>query len=139
MTAALSLYGRLGQDPKSIATKSGKPMATASGAVEIPTRGDDAHSEWFGLVAFGEVAERLLKHQQGEMVSTSGRLQMNTWQDRESNNCQQWQILVDTLISARTVRPGTRQASNGQQQGKPDQRHQAPQRPADDFNDSIPF
>lgn len=123
MTAVVSLYGRLGQDPRSITTTSGKPMAVGSVAVEVATRGGTT-TEWFDLVAFGDHADRLLRHQAGDMVAAVGRLQRHTWADREGNPRQQWQVVVDSLVSARTVRPG----------GK---RKPPPAKP--DFDDELTF
>ncbi|OWK19386.1 hypothetical protein AJ88_45705 [Mesorhizobium amorphae CCBAU 01583] len=46
-----SAYGRLGQDPRSITTKSGKEMAVVTIAVAIDE--PDAPPLWVGVVAFG--------------------------------------------------------------------------------------
>jgi single-strand DNA-binding protein len=143
MTAVVSLYGRLGQDPRAITTASGKPMTVASVAVDIPLRGEDRHSEWFGLVAFGEVAERLLRQEKSDMVAVTGRLQLHLWEDRDGNERQQWQVVVDTLVSARTVRPGgKRKAPQQPAERSPADAEQAPGQTLDaeaDFDDDIPF
>lgn len=120
-----SAYGRLGQEPKRINTQSGKPMAVSSLAVSVGEAQDD-HPEWFGVVAFGRVADDLLRHQKGDLVSVSGRVQRSTWTRGDGQTVQQLQIVADSLISARTTRPAggkgkadqgggadTRQAQNG--------------------------
>ena len=109
--AALAVYGRLGSDPHEHATRTGKPMATASLAVSVPDRsqGADEGAEetlWLNVVAFGRVAESLAGHSKGDPVSVSGRLQFSRYQARDGADREQWQIVADALVSARTVRPG---------------------------------
>ena len=109
MTAAISLYGRLGQDPRTVATKTGTPMATASLAVSLS---DDDSATWFGVVAFSRQADELTRHSKGDLVSVSGRLQVNRWTTQTGEAREQLQVVADTVLSARTVRPrGGRKAS----------------------------
>ncbi len=127
MTA--SIYGRLGHDPKEITTKTGKPMAVVSVAVNV-SRQEEEETLWLDLVAFGAMAEKLLKHRKADMVSASGRIALNRWADNDGNEREQWQIVADNMVSARTVRPGRRKAATPP----------APERaPAADFNDPFPF
>ncbi len=104
MTAHLAIYGRLGRDPYSIETKNGKPMAVVNVAVEI---GRDGEGEplWIGILCFGRVAEDLLRHQKGDLLSAFGRLQRRTWKGTEGEDREQLQIVAETVISARTTRP----------------------------------
>ncbi len=114
----IAVHGRLGGDPKEIPTKTGTPMAVCSIAVSLDTRGEEQETEWFGLVAFGKVAESLLRHKRGDMLSASGRVQLNTW-------------TTDSVVSARTVRPGGGKRKQQSQQ----QDYQAPA----GFDDPIEF
>lgn len=98
-----SAYGRLGKDPKSINTHSGKPMAVATIAVAIDEH--DAPPLWLGIVAFGKVAEDLLRHQKGDMLSACGRMQKSSWADSSGEKREQLQIVADSLHSSRLVRP----------------------------------
>ncbi len=59
-----------------------------------------------GIVGFGRVAESLLKHKRGDMLSAAGRVQLNTWATDGGEQRRQFQIVADSVISARTVRPG---------------------------------
>ena len=111
MTAQLSAYGRLGQEPKSITTQSGKPMAVGSLAVTVPARGDEDATLWLGVVAFGSQAETLLSHAKGDMVSVTGRVQLNRWTDKDGNDREDLQVVADQITSTRTVRPGKRKRS----------------------------
>ena len=105
MTAHLAIYGRLGRDPHAIETRSGKPMAAATIAVEI---GQDGEGEplWLGLLAFGRIAEDLLRHHKGDLLSAFGRVQRHTWTAHNGEEREQLQIIAESIISARTVRPG---------------------------------
>jgi len=125
-----AIYGRLGGDPRTIDTSSGKAMTVASIAVEIAERGvEQPEPEWIGLVAFGKHAETLAKHARGECVSVSGRVQRNRYTDRAGNERVQLQVVADSIVSARTVRPGggkKKAATNGESATK-------------DFDDAIPW
>ena len=124
-----SIYGRLGREPKEITTKTGKPMAVVSVAVDV-SRQEEQQTLWLDLVAFGGMAEKLLRHQKADMVSASGRIALNRWTDNDGNERENWQIIADNLVSARTVRPGRRKAT------PPPAPDAAP--PAD-FDDPIAF
>lgn len=113
MTAQIAAYGRLGVDPVQRTSQAGKAWATASLAVALAEDGD-APTQWFGLVAFGRTAETLCRHAKGDLVSVSGRLQLNRYRDREGNDREQMQVIADVVISARTVRPaGARKRGGG--------------------------
>jgi single-strand DNA-binding protein len=136
----VSAYGRLGQDPRSIQTKSGKPMCVSSVAVEITAREGQA-TQWLGLVAFGGVADNLARHAKGDPIGVSGRVQQNSYTKSDGTTVTELQIIADTIVSARTVRPGgKRQPSDGPT--PTENREPAGAAPADNgapFNDDIPF
>ncbi|AVA22489.1 single-stranded DNA-binding protein [Rhizobium sp. NXC24] len=121
-------YGRLGQDPRSISTQSGKPMAAASMAVAVGEQ--DAPPLWISILAFGRVAEDLLRLQKGDMVSASGRVQRSTWTTNDGEKREQLQIVADSLVSSRTVRPN----GGGRKQSDRPRQEQLPE-----LNDQIPF
>lgn len=100
----VAAYGRMGQEPRSIPTRSGKTMVTTSIAVNIEDA--DAPPLWLGVVAFGAVAELLLKHDKGDLISVSGRCQRNSWTTNTGEKREQLQIVADSIVSSRTVRPG---------------------------------
>ena len=116
--ATLAVYGRLGSDPREHETRKGGAMATASLAVDVPDRSRDAEEGatetlWLRVTAFGRVAQDLAGHAKGDPVSVSGRLQFSRWTDRDGDEREQWAIVADALVSARTVRPGGRRQSKG--------------------------
>ncbi len=61
---------------------------------------------FFGLVAFGELAESLALHVKGDMMGAFGRVKINRYTNREGEAREELQIMADGLVSARTVRPG---------------------------------
>ena len=100
----MSAYGRLAADPRQINTKTGTSMAVVTMAVDVDDANNDA-PVWLGLVAFGRAADELLRHGKGDLISASGRVQRNSWRDNDGNTRERLEIVADTVISARTVRP----------------------------------
>lgn len=138
MTAHVALYGRLGEEPKEIATSSGAPMAAASLAVAIEEHGvEDPPPLWVGVLAFGRLAEELLRHHKGDLLSVAGRLRRKRWTDREGREREQLELLADALVSARTVRPagGRRYRPAGLERRAPAPRP----RVEPELDDAIPF
>ena len=160
--ATLAVYGRLGSDPREHVTSKGGAMATASLAVNVPDRSRDADEGaeatlWLRVTAFGRVADDLLLCAKGDPVSASGRLQFSRYQARDGETREQWAIVADALVSARTVRPrGGRRKGDGDGRDGNDVRRRgegagwpgvtepapasspASSAPAD-FDDDIPF
>ena len=156
MTAQISAYGRLVADPQTRTTSSDKLMAFARLVVNLPCQAaqDGTAPLWLGVVAFGRQAEALAKHQKGDMVSVSGNMQVNQWTDQTGATQSGFQVVADSVISARTSTPvgrTTRQQPAQQQQGQSTGQHQRPPqgwemypRPDDEdqsqpFDDRIPF
>ncbi len=86
---------------------------TASLAVALADD-DNAPPQWLQLVAFGRVAETLARHAKGDLVSVSGRLQLNRWQDRDGKDHERLQVIADTVLSAKTTRPAGGRRRNGE-------------------------
>lgn len=110
MTAQLSAYGRMGGNPTHRQSQSGTTWTTASIAIRASTD-DEAGPLWLQIVAFGKAGDSLATHHKGDMISVSGRLQVNRWRDAEGNDREQLQIVADTIMSARSVRPGANRSS----------------------------
>lgn len=78
ITAALT--GRIVRDCEVRFTATGKPMLTASLAVDDAKRAEDGPTEWVKVVAFGELADELApKLVKGTQAYCEGRLKLNTW------------------------------------------------------------
>ena len=114
MSGQVALYGRLGDAPIERTSQAGKLWATASLAVDLSDGRQDAPSQWFGVVAFGRQAESLIRHGKGDLIGVSGRLQLSVWTDEDGNQRTKLQVVADTIMSARTVRPGGRRRADEQ-------------------------
>ena len=108
----IAAYGRLGQNPKPITTKTGKAMTAASIAIELSDRDGEAQTEWLGVVAFGRVAETLLCHSKGDLVSVAGRVQLSLFDTKDGESRRELQVIADSVISAKSVRPGVHRTSS---------------------------
>lgn len=104
MSLQASAYGRLGGAPRAIETRSGNPMTVATLAMDAGE--EDGPQLWLGIVAFGKLADLLLRHAKGDLLSASGRVQVRRCTDADGTGREQLQLVADALVSARTVRPG---------------------------------
>ena len=141
MTAQIAAYGRLVADPQLKTTSKGTQMAMASMAVSLPcSQADDGTATmWLSVLAFGRQADALAKHQKGELVSVAGNMQVSQWTGQNGETRQGWQVIADSVISARTVRPG---GKKGQQSQATDALNRAKQQTGqhdDPYGDNIPF
>jgi single-strand DNA-binding protein len=116
----VSIYGRIGKTPKAMQTKTGKPMTTASVAVDVGKSPEEGQTLWITLMAFERHAEALEKHQPGDCIGAMGKLTRSHYTGNDGQERESWSLLVDALHSSRTVRPngGKRQEArnNGQRQ-----------------------
>ena len=101
-----SVYGRLGADPIERETRGGKPMATVSIAVNAARPDADPDTEWFSLIAFGQAAKDLLHHAKGDLCALMGALQRTRYTAHNGEEREGWSLTVESIVSARTVRPG---------------------------------
>lgn len=116
MTAQISAYGRLVADPQTKTTSKGTTMTLARMAVPLPcsTAEDGQATMWLSVLAFGRQADALAKHHKGELVSVVGNMQITQWTGEDGGTKQGWQVIADSVISARTVRPGGKAGQQGQ-------------------------
>ena len=129
-----SMYGRLGADPVERETKNGSEMATVSLAVNAG-RGDDEETVWFSVATFGKQAETLLRHTKGDLIAVMGDLHKTHFKGRDGTDRESWSLMAQSLVSARTVRPGG---------GRKKKDQATTQKPVSDtaqhdFSDDIPF
>jgi len=59
-----------------------------------------------GVVAFGRQAEFLMHHDKVDLMCVAGALQVNQWTGQDGIQQTGYQVVADSVISARTVRPG---------------------------------
>ncbi|EHS1869235.1 single-stranded DNA-binding protein [Salmonella enterica] len=139
MTAQIAAYGRLVADPQTKTTSKGTNMTMARMAVSLPCRTAENGEAvmWLGVTAFGKQADALAKHTKGDLVSVSGQLQINQWTGQDGGTHSGYAMVADSVISARTVRPGGNpQKSTGK---KPPAQATTPNHDEPPFPDDIPF
>ena len=119
----MSAHGRLARDPKPVNTHSGKPMTTATLAVSLDLRENSETKDgvmWVQVIAFGKLAETLERQKQGEMINVAGNCQLSKYTTNAGEVRENVTVIIDSLISARTTRPGggkrkSEQPDNGPQ------------------------
>ena len=133
----VSAYGRLGQDPRRIETKTGKAMCVTSLAVDLYDKDGESHTQWLNVVGFGKIADLIDRQEKGDFASISGRCQINRWTKGDGQEQEQLSIIVDSIISSRAVRPGGKSGQGkSPEQTDIDIGHATDGAP---FDDEIPF
>ena len=100
-----SIYGRLGADPVERETRNGTEMVTGSLAVNAGRPDVGEETQWFNLVAFGRAAKDMMRHAKGDLVACMGGLTKNRYTARDGQEREGWSLTVESIVSARTVRP----------------------------------
>ncbi|HEA0305390.1 TPA: single-stranded DNA-binding protein [Salmonella enterica] len=145
MTAQIAAYGRLVADPQTKTTSKGTNMAMARMAVSLPCSAaqDGQATLWLGVLAFGKQADALAKHTKGDVVSIGGTMQVNQWTGQDGSTQSGHTVIADSVISARTSRPGGGGRTKQQAGKAPPAQTGAPQaatpQEGDPFPDDIPF
>ena len=102
--------GRLGRDPETRYTQSGKAVASFSLACS-EKRGGEESNEWVNVVAWEKLAEIAGQYlTKGSLVFISGRMQTRKWQDKEGGT------RYTTEIVAREMKMLDSRRDSGQQQ-----------------------
>ncbi|EFN0499360.1 single-stranded DNA-binding protein [Escherichia coli] len=136
MTAQIAAYGRLVDDPQVKQTSKSTPMTLARMAVSLPcSQAQDGQATlWLSVLAFGKQADQLAGHEKGNVISVSGTMQISQWTGQNGETRQGYQVIADSVISAKTVRPGgSRRKTTGTQGNQP------PAGGDDPYGDDIPF
>ena len=141
MTAQIAAYGRLVDDPQVKQTSKGTPMTLARMAVSLPcSQAQDGQATlWLSVLAFGKQADFLAKHQKGDVASVSGTMQVSQWTGQNGETRQGWQVIADSVISARTARPGGKKGQQGQATDALNRAKQQTGQHDDPYGDNIPF
>ena len=118
--------GRLGRDPESRFTQSGKTVVNFSITCS-EKRGGEEYTEWVNIVAWdklGEICAQYLR--KGSLVYISGRMQTRKWKDQSGTD------RYTTEIVAKEMKMLTGRESGG--------RDVAPEPgPPTNFGDDVPF
>lgn len=102
MAASLNqctFIGRLGKDPDFNVTPSGTPVAKFSLAIDqYKGKSQEKETLWLNIVAWDKLAEIVEKYaEKGRLVLVQGRLDVNTYTDKESVKRQSIQIIANLV------------------------------------------
>ncbi len=111
---AITLTGRLTQDPKIFYSQSGTGIANISIANNYSVkRGEEWQQEtsFFKVVVFGKQAENIEKYLvKGQEVAINGEIRQTKWEDKDGNKRTSYEII------AKTVKFGSKPKSKGSYQ-----------------------
>ncbi|HHU7835145.1 TPA: single-stranded DNA-binding protein, partial [Escherichia coli] len=116
-------------------------MTLARMAVSLPcSQAQDGQATlWLSVIAFGKQADFLAKHHKGDVASVSGTMQVSQWTGQNGETRQGWQVIADSVISARTARPGGKKGQQGQDTDALNRAKQQTSQHDDPYGDGIPF
>ena len=107
-----SIHGRLGQDPVTSQTQTGKPTTRCSIVVDVTSHNaTDEESVWVGVMAFNRVADDLARAEKGQMLSAMGRLTRSRYIAKDGSPRESWSLLVDGVVTVKSARPPGRKAT----------------------------
>jgi len=93
------LMGRLTRDPELSYASNGDQTAYARFSLAINRRGRDEQADFVNITAFGKTAEFVSKYfVKGQMMALTGRLQVNSYQDKEGNKRTSTSVLADEVF-----------------------------------------
>ncbi|EFM6914857.1 single-stranded DNA-binding protein [Escherichia coli] len=69
---------------------------------------------------FFRQTDQLAGYEKGNVISVSGVMQVSQWTDQNGETRQGYQVIADSIISARATRPGgSRRSTAGTQSNQP--------------------
>jgi single-strand DNA-binding protein len=97
------IIGNLGQDPEIRYTANGSAVATFSVAANRNYRKPDGEwekeTEWFSVVAWNQLAERVSQNlQRGARVYVEGRLHTRSWDGPDGNRRFKTEVIASTVL-----------------------------------------
>jgi len=108
----ITISGRLGRDPETRETNSGKSVCSFSVAVD--RRGKDAGTDWFNITAWERLGERCQKFlAKGRHITVSGRMQ-SRYYEKDGVKRTVWDLVahdVDFDPRVDAAEPGPTQAA----------------------------
>ena len=111
------LMGRLTKDPEMRYTQAQTAVTSFSLAVErdAKSRDGDREVDYINCVAWRSSAEFVEKYfHKGSMAVVAGRLQIRNWQDKDGNNRQSAEVVVDNTYfgDSKQTAPATEPQQN---------------------------
>jgi single-strand DNA-binding protein len=97
------LIGNLGRDPEMRYTPSGKPVTSFSLAASRNWVSADGErhdeTEWFNVVAWGNLAEICNQHlSKGQKIYVEGRLQTRSWEDENGQKHFRTEVVANEMV-----------------------------------------
>jgi len=93
----INIIGRIGKDPESRTTTSGKQVASFSVAVNRKFKNQDGEydSDWFNVTVWGAQSEYVMNYLgKGRLVAVSGRMESRKHEDKTY-----WDLVADNVQS----------------------------------------
>lgn len=91
--ASIVIVGRLGRDPETKMTQTGKELVTASVAV-----GKDDKTVWYRINAWEKTGQWLKEASKGDMIFAQGSLELKPYQKRTGD------AAIDATLTAQVIR-----------------------------------
>ena len=97
------IIGYLGRDPEMRYTSSGRPVTSFSMATSRAWTSSEGErreeTEWFNVVAWGNLAEICKQHlSKGQQAYVEGRLQTRGWQDEDGKKYYRTELVANEMI-----------------------------------------
>lgn len=89
-----SFLGRLAADVNAVKTAGGKPVAGGRIAV---SKGKDKEPLWLNVDVWGPAAERFATAKKGEQVVVTGRIDLETYSDKEGKERSSLKLNADSF------------------------------------------
>ena len=89
------LTGQLYGDPQARTSQAGKPFTTA----KVRADGKDGKPLWISVVAFGDLADRLLELKANTALALSGKLEVSAYTAKDGTPAAGLSVVVDELAT----------------------------------------
>ena len=130
------IVGRLGADPETKVTSSGKNVTrfnVATSETWLSKEGEkQERTEWHRVTVWGKLAETCAKYlSKGRQVTVEGRLQTRSWEDKDGNKRYTTEIVANSVIFG---------AGNNSEKAKDSASTEFPVQGEEDYKEeSLPF
>ena len=95
MSARLLATGQLYGDPQARTSQAGKPFTTA----KVRADGKDGAVLWISIVAFGDLADRLLTMKANTALALSGKLEVSAYTAKDGTPAAGLSVVCDELAT----------------------------------------
>lgn len=131
-----TIYG----EPQARTSQAGKQYATAK--VKADSGKGEGGVVWCSIIAFGELADRLMTLANGAALSISGKAEVNAYTNKQGEPAAGLSIVADDLATLKG-KPRAPQAEAEARPGRPASQHSKPATPSGpaprpDFDDALP-